>query len=304
MNTTFILDGGAGRLITAIPALEKYASLNPQDDFRILTAAWEELFWAHPLLQQKTFNVNQKGTFDLHMKDRKLVHPEPYMLNAYYNQKIHLIEAFDLEINQTEIHDDLDKPNLYLSMQETLKAKEIMENLRRTQNKKRVIVLQPYGSGMSVSNQGRPSDGTHRSLDVDFYLQLAYRLSRENIVIFFGSKEFQHPGDSYSVNFFDMNPNLRFYMSLISECDYFVGVDSVGQHIARAFNKPATVILGATFEENVSYPEHFKIYRNKFMPIYTPIRISQIDSDMINSLNERTMMFDEEDLNKILETIS
>ncbi len=303
MNTTFILDGGAGRLITAIPALEKYASLKPEDDFRILTAAWEELFWAHPLLQQKTFNVNQKGTFDLHMKDRRLVHPEPYMLNDYYNQKIHLIEAFDKEINQTDINDDLDKPNLYLSMQETLKAREIMENLRRTQNKKRVIVVQPYGSGMATPNQGRPSDGTHRSLDVDFYLQLAYRLSRENIVIFFGSKEFQHPGDSYSVNFFDMNPNLRFYMSLISECDYFVGVDSVGQHIARAFNKPATVILGATFEENVSYPEHFKIYRNKFMPIYAPIRISQIDSDMINSLNERTMMFDEEDLNKILETI-
>jgi len=32
MNTTFLLNGGAGRIITAIPALEKNQKLNPADD--------------------------------------------------------------------------------------------------------------------------------------------------------------------------------------------------------------------------------------------------------------------------------
>jgi ADP-heptose:LPS heptosyltransferase len=299
MKTTFILDGGAGRLITAIPALEKYAINNPQDDFRVLTAAWESLYWCHPLLQAKTFNVNQKGAFDFHMKDRRLVHPEPYMLNDYYNQRIHLIEAFDREINQTDSHEDLDKPNLYLSRTETSKAREVIKQLRESQNKRRVIVVQPYGSGMAARD-GKPSDATHRSLDVDFYLQLAYRLSKNNIVIFFGEKEFFHPVDRYSINFFDSNPDMRMYMTLISECDYFLGVDSVGQHMARAFNKPGMVILGSTFEENVSYPEHFKIYRNKYRPTYVPIRISGIDCDFSNNLNENVMEFTDEDLERIV----
>jgi ADP-heptose:LPS heptosyltransferase len=299
MMTTFVLDGGAGRLIAAIPALEKYAANNPQDDFRILTASWEELYWAHPVLQNRTYNINQKGVFELHMKNRRLVHPEPYMINDYYNQRIHLTEAFDREINNTTNHDDLDKPNLYVTRNEIERARDLLNTARKSQNKRRVIVVQPYGSGMTLQN-GRPSDATHRSLDVDFYLQMVYQLSKNNVVVFFGNKEFQHPGDSYSVNFFDLNPNLRLYMSIISECDYFIGVDSVGQHIARSFNKPGTVILGSTFEENVSYPKHFKIYRNKYRPTYSPIRISGVDCEMANNLNDMTMHFDENDLKHII----
>jgi ADP-heptose:LPS heptosyltransferase len=299
MMTTFVIDGGAGRLITAIPALEKYAKLNPDDDFRVLTAAWEELYWCHPLLQNKTFNINQKGVFDLHMKDRRLVHPEPYMLNDYYNQRIHLTEAFDREINNTTDHSDLAKPTLYLTQREISQARETINQLKQAHTKSHVTVVQPYGSGISIQN-GRPSDVTHRSLDVDFYLQMAYRLHKHSVVVFLGNKEFQHPGDSYSVNFFDLNPNLRLYMSIISECDYFIGVDSVGQHMARAFNKPGTVILGSTWEQNVSYPNHFKIYRNKHRPTYTPIRISSVDCEMANNLNDKTMQFDDNDLTRIM----
>ena len=40
MNTTFLLSGGAGRIIAAIPALEKYHRLNPDDDFRVVIYGW------------------------------------------------------------------------------------------------------------------------------------------------------------------------------------------------------------------------------------------------------------------------
>ena len=176
MNTTFIIDGGAGRMITAIPALEKYAMLNPHDDFRVLTAAWESLYWCHPILQARTFNLNQKGVFDLHMKYRRLVHPEPYMMHDYYNQKLHLMQAFDTQINGVN-ETELDMPNLYVSKLETQKAKETFNTLREKEKKKHVVVVHPYGSGMSLQH-GRPHDVTHRSLDVDFYLHLAYRLSK------------------------------------------------------------------------------------------------------------------------------
>jgi hypothetical protein len=137
MNTTFIIDGGAGRLITAIPALEKYAINNPNDDFRILTAAWESLYWAHPVLQNRAFNINQKGVFDLHMKDRRVVHPEPYQVNGYYNQKKHLIECFDQIINNTDDHSDLDKPNLYITTQENLAAQSLIADAKQKKVKRK-----------------------------------------------------------------------------------------------------------------------------------------------------------------------
>jgi ADP-heptose:LPS heptosyltransferase len=301
MNTTFVIDGGAGRVITAIPALEKYAMNNPNDDFRVLTAGWESLYWAHPVLQNRTYNINQKGVFDLHMKGRRVIHPEPYQLNEYYSQQKHLIECFDQEINKTNEHSDLDKPNLYLTPQEHYAGQKLLQESRKKTGKQKVIVLQPYGSGIRIDND-KPFDETYRSLDVDFTLKLIYNLSKNCTVIYFGEKQFYHPGDSYSINVNDNGSDLRMYMSLIANCDYFIGVDSVGQHMARAFNKPATVILGATFEQNVSYP-NFNIYRNKSKPTYVPIRLSQIDCEFANNLNCNTMKFDEEDIPKILETI-
>lgn len=303
MNTTFIIDGGAGRLVAAVPALEKYAMLNPTDQFIVMTAGWESVYWGHPLLQPRTFSVNQKGVFDLHMKHNRLVHPEPYMQHEYYNQQLHIIQAFDREINQTHDHSDLDKPNLYISQNERMRVRQILHDLKHKHNKQRVIVVQPYGSGMTMHN-GRPTDPTHRSLDVDFYLQLAYQLSKNNLIIYFGEKDYFHPGDSFSINFFDVQPDLRLYMTLIAECDYFIGVDSVGQHMALSFNKPGMVILGSTFEQNISYKSHFKIYRNKFTPTYVPIRISAVDCEFANNLNENVMQFDDQDLARILECVN
>ena len=134
-------------------------------------------------------------------------------------------------------------------------------------------------------------------------MQLIYNLSQKYAVIYFGDKKFYHPGDSYSVPVFEKGNDLRMYMALISQCDYFVGVDSVGQHIARAFNIPGTVIMGGTFEVNVSYPNHFRIYRNKFLPTYVPIRISGIDCEFSDNLNDRAMDFTNEDIESIISEI-
>ena len=55
MNTTFIIDGGAGRVINSIPALEKYYKLNPEDDFNIIVHGWESVFWSNSKLQKRVF---------------------------------------------------------------------------------------------------------------------------------------------------------------------------------------------------------------------------------------------------------
>jgi len=291
MNKTFIINGGAGRVIGAIPALEKYHRLNPKDDFRVIVHGWESLYWSHPILQQRTIGVHQKDIFDQYIKPRLVVCPEPYYQHDYYNQKISLAEAFDREINDTLDHSDLDKPNLYLSTYERNSVRRIIEEFKQQNNKSKVVVFQPYGSGMQISN-GRPFDSTHRSLDSDDYLKMIEKLSQDSLIFFFGPNELRHPGDQITPNLAPFNPDLRMFMALISECDYFIGCDSVGQHMARSFNKPGSVFMGSTFDINVTYPKHFRIIRNKDRkPVYSPIRFGGVDSEFTDRLNDGIMTY-------------
>ena len=100
--------------------------------------------------------------------------------------------------------------------------------------------------------------------------------------------------------------DLRFFMAMISQADAFVGVDSVGQHMARSFDLPGLIIMGSTFEVNVSYPEHFKFYRNGVKPTYSPIRIGGIDCDFADRANDNIMKFTQsqiEDMHRIVRTL-
>lgn len=301
-NTTFLISGGAGRVIAAIPALEKYARLNPDDDFNVLIHGWHELYWSHPILQDRTFDVNQKGSFELFVKNNNLVSPEPYHRWGYYNQELSLAESFDEEINKTDDHSDLEKPNLYVSYDESRKMKANLANITKQTKKEKILVFQPYGSGATIENDCFV-DSSGRSMYPEDYVKLASELSNHVTVVYFGPENlYQFSNDKYSFN--PPNGDLRMYMSLINECDYFVGCDSVGQHIARSFNKPGLVIMGSTFEKNVSYPEHFKFYRNKNVKVsYNPIRIGGVDSQLVDRKNDGAMKFDDDQLGEIFSII-
>jgi hypothetical protein len=305
MNTTFIISGGAGRVIAAVPALEKYARLNPKDDFKVLVYGWESLFWSHPILQNRTFSIHQKGTFENSIKNYRVICPEPYYVHDYYNQRISLAQAFDCEINKTSDHSDLGAPKLYIS---TLERNSALRILRETnKGEAKTLVIQPYGSGMGIVNN-RPFDPSHRSLDVDDYLKIVKRLREKNkdlMIVYFGDQNFRHPADDISADIKQYNPDLRAYLSLIAVSDYFVGCDSVGQHMARALDKSGMVIMGATDETNVTYPDHFTIYRKKDQtPTYSPIRLSGLDCEFADRMNDGIMKFDDGQIEEICDIIN
>lgn len=299
MNTTFLLSGGAGRIIAAIPALEKFHRLNPTNDFRVIIYGWESLYWNHPLLQSRTYGVGQKGIFNLVVKDSRLISPEPYHNYFYYNQQINLAEAFDADINKTIDHSDLTSPSLYCHSGEVKTVQKMIHEAKQQKNKKKFIVYQPYGSGIQLVDN-RPFDSSGRSLDVDDALKLGQLMSQDAVVLYFGPNDFIHPRDNFMLNAKNIpGADLRFYMAMISQCDYFVGVDSVGQHMARAFNKPGLVIMGSTFEQNVSYVDYFKFYRNGVKPTYSPIRIGGIDCEFADRANDNVMVFNDHQIQEM-----
>jgi ADP-heptose:LPS heptosyltransferase len=98
--------------------------------------------------------------------------------------------------------------------------------------------------------------------------------------------------------------DLRGWASVIEAADYFVGCDSVGQHMARAFNKPGTVILGSTYAVNITYPDFFNIIENENVEkTYSPIRLCGLDSHLSDRLNDKCMEFDEDQIEEIYKSI-
>jgi len=309
MNKIFWIDGGAGRVIAAIPALLKYHRLNPNDNFSIIINSWDPLLWGIPELQDRVYSPDHKGIFDnVISKADVILAPEPYRVPAYFKQQISLAQGFDREINNTTDHSDLGIPKLIFNKAETNISIKTINDLKNVQKKQKTIVIQPFGRGATVIGQDannnnktiNVSDDESRSLSAAAYLSLVKRLATRYNMIFFGEPQFQLAQDTFAGHY---TCDLRQWASLIDQADYFVGVDSVGQHMARAVGTPGTVIFGSTYPINTSYPDYFQIIEKKGQRKYSPIRLAGLDTVLANRLNDKMMDFSESELDDIFKLI-
>ena len=93
-SKAFFVNGGAGRVISSIPAFEKYAETH--DDFVIVCEGGTDFFKGHPTLDGKVYDNWHKNLFQTELKDRDIVSTEPYRVWEYYNQKCSLAQAYDI----------------------------------------------------------------------------------------------------------------------------------------------------------------------------------------------------------------
>lgn len=295
-KTVFWIDGGAGRAVCAIPALIKYARLNPDKEWAALVAAWDFLYWGIPELQDRTYGIDTKGVFDNVVRNAdRIVTPEPYRNPAYFRQEISLVQAFDQEINNTTDHSDLGVPNMIFNQTEQQVAKNTLTDLKNAQKRDKTIIFQPFGRGAKIDREDIV-DEESRSLSPKDYLFLGRKLAQKYNMVFFGEPDFQLKADNFAQKY---TCDLRQWGALIREADYFVGVDSVGQHLARAVGTPGSVIFGSTFPVNTSYPDYFNIIDKGNARKYSPIRITGLDVALSNRLNESSMRFSDKELNEI-----
>ncbi len=290
MTTIISLDGGLGRVLTAIPALLKYSKNHPDEEWYIMIPRWDFITWGIPELQERTFNPDARGSFDLFWKADQVISPEPYRVPAYYRNEISLREAFDVEINDSTDHSDLPPMQLNISFQEKRIAYEIIEEAKSKHKKSKTIVLQPYCSTATPHASGIFDDSL-RSIPkpmLDYFIK---ELSKDYNLIFMGAKEF------YNIKTYKPNPdpNLREWAAIIGAADYFVGCDSCGQHICKALNKKASVMIAGTHSVNVTYDGFYIIERDvKFYP--DSMRISGFQAHMSSRLNEPRIDFTQEEI--------
>jgi len=284
-NTAFFINGGAGRVITSIPALEKYHEENPEDDFILVCEGGTDFFKGHPILHKKAYDMWHKNLFEDKLKERNLVTPEPYRVFEYYNQQASLAQCYDIEINNKGIR-KLPRPYLKLSQQEVMTGQKLVSEVKEKTKKDKVIVFQPFGRGTMHEN-GMIADPSGRSFEPDNVVNIVKKLSEDFGIIFMSeiAIEFNKHGVEQPVAI-PQNIELRFWAGIIQAADHFLGCDSVGQHIAYSLDQTATVVVGSTFKENISYPDNEKfdiLDMGEGARVYSPIRITMDEwSDRTN----------------------
>ena len=298
MKKVVFINGGAGRVIASIPALEE---LDKRGDLAgIVCEGGLEIFLGHPTLQDKAWDVNHKGLFETLIKDNICVSTEPYRDNAYYNQQSSLQQSFwwDLLGERTK---ENRQPTLVLSKTEEMGAMSILSQVREQHRKDKTIVIQPYGRS-STMGPGFVFDPSTRSIDQATFIDLVADLSQDYNIVYMG----EHKLDVVNLPIFQPQETLplRVWAAIIESADYFIGCDSVGQHLAYSFNKPGTVVCGSTFPINTTYPEHFNIVEKKGSTrVYSPIRIAGFASEEADRLNDTLMDFSKDELKQIIASI-
>jgi len=277
-SKAFFINGGAGRVICSIPALEQYEKESGDKDFVIVCEGGTDLFKGHPTLDDRTYDVWHKNLFKEKIKDRDVISPEPYRVWEYYNQKCNLSQAFDIEINKQGVR-ELPRPNLFLSKEELLTGRHVVAEIKKTLKKDKTIVMQPFGRGIQYIDESFV-DPTSRSIEYKDTKVLIRKLQENGFGVIMMSeikldlREEKYKDDVAAPE----NTGLRQWAAIIKYSDHFFGCDSVGQHLAYAMNKPSTVVFGSTFPINVSYPEcpTFNILdMGEDTREYSPIRITQ-----------------------------
>jgi hypothetical protein len=304
-SKAFFINGGAGRVICSIPAFEKYAETH--DDFIIVCEGGTDFYKGHPTLHNKVFDSWHKGLFEKEIKHRDCVSPEPYRLWEYYNQKCNLSQAFDIIINGLDEPRELPDPKIILNKMELLSGYNMIEEVKAGTGKDKVLVVQPFGRSIQQVGQDFIADTTSRSFPLNSIVEIINELKKDYAIIIMSELHFPLENNEDKSKYKVARPqitDMRLWASLINAADHFLGCDSMGQHIAKSFGKTATVVLGSTYPENISYPNSkdfdiIDIGKNKRK--YSPIRIS-ID-DEIDRYNDESLEMTNEEVQKVISAV-
>jgi hypothetical protein len=297
MQKTILINGGIGRMICALPALERFITENPTG--YIGMEGGLNLVLGNKLLQNRTYETNTKGIFENIFKHGEIFQPEPYHDYEYFNQKINIAQAFDKLINGSYNLESNYQPSIYLTKLEKTFGLSKCDEIKQDQKKNKTIVIQPFGRSSEIVNNTILDEST-RSISLETFMQLVKELKKTYNII--SMSEYEIPDDTHTTHI--PNISIRDWYSIIQHADYFIGCDSVGQHLAYAANKPGSVILGSTFAENVTYPKHFNIIEKEgFEKTYSPIRINNFGCYEADQLNDTAMDFNEDETKKLIDNI-
>jgi|TARA_B100000214_G_scaffold323717_1_gene260314 hypothetical protein len=304
-SKAFFVNGGAGRVICSIPAFEKYAETH--DDFIIVCEGGTDFFKGHPTLDGKVYDNWHKNLFQTELKDRDIISTEPYRIWHYYNQKCSLAQAYDIQINELDEPRELPVPKIELAKMEAIQGFQAVEEVKQGTGKDKVIVIQPFGRSVEQVGEDFIADITSRSFPLNAIVEIINDLKKDYGVIIMSEIHFPVEENEEKAKIKVARPqiaDMRTWGGIINAADHFLGCDSMGQHLARAFGKTATVVTGSTFPINISYPDckDFDIIDvGEGRRQYSPIRLTT--DERVDRYNDQAMELDKDQIRSILTSV-
>ena len=304
-SKAFFINGGYGRVVSSIPALELYAEESGDEDFIVVCEGGTDAFKGHPLLDHRAYDHWHKNLFQEKIKDKDIVTTEPYRIWEYYNQQCSIAQAFDIQINNKGVR-TLPKPKIFLSKEELVIGRKLVNDVKEKVKKDKIIVIQPFGRGMQYIDSSFV-DSSGRSIEYKDFKTLIRKLQSKNFgVITMAEMAFDFKAEKFTDDVaMPEQVSLRQWAAIIKYADHFLGCDSVGQHLAYSVNTPATVVLGATYPINVSYINDDNVNivdLGMHDRIYDPIRIMPDEATTRHNENIMSMTSEIHDyiVNRIL----
>ncbi len=304
-SKAFFVNGGAGRVLSSIPAFEKYAETH--DDFVIVCEGGTDFFKGHPTLDGKLYDNWHKNLFQTQLKDRDIVSTEPYRIWEYYNQKCSLAQAYDIQINELDEPRELPVPRVELAKMEAIQGFNAVEEVKKGTGKDKVLVVQPFGRSVEQVGDDFIADITSRSFPLNAIVEIINELKKDYGVIVMSEIHFPLEENEEKAKIKVARPqiqDMRLWGGIINASDHFLGCDSMGQHLARAFGKTATVVTGSTYPINISYPDckDFDIIDvGEGRRQYSPIRLTT--DERVDRYNDQSMELDKDQIRSILTSV-
>lgn len=303
LRKTVLVDGGIGRVICSIPAIEEYAKKN---EVVVVTSCPEAYL---NKTNVKVYNINHQHLWEDIIRHTELLHPEPYWDYEYYTQKTHLIQSFYNTLG-LKVPKQVSRPNIKLQQLEIDWAKDLINKYKKEKSKDKFIVFQPFGAAAKYHGtnlvQGQPLpedtkiiDETNRSLPLSTAKMIEKNLQKDYTVLVMSHLTpvmLNNNGQQQQLN-------LRQWMALISQADYVIGIDSCAQHIAYAFDKPGFFVYGGTYQDNLAYNGNTTWSKKGFPKEYNPIRLPSNPMMAIPTYNEGAMDLcgqEEQQLNQLI----
>ena len=302
----FLIDGGAGRHMCAIPALERYAMTHR--NFHIVSEYKLDLFVGNALLESHTHLPSEENLFVNIIKNGEVVMPEPYQCSEYFNQECSITQAFHLLINGSYCSENRSS-KIHFHPTENAAAKLFLENLKREYKKDKILILQPFGQDAQLFSDGI-FDSTNRSMTAENITHIASCLKKDYLILCMGHLRLDISNIIDGIHIYDntiiyLDTTLRNWAGYIKYADHFLGCDSVGQHLAKAVNQRSTIVVGGTDPINVSYlnDDKFTIFdTGKDRRVYDPIRM--INDPTVSEANKGIMHMDDVIIDKIVDNIT
>ena len=243
MNIIFQIEGGLGKSIMAT-AMVKAIKNRYKNANLIVATAYTDVFLNNPYIHE-TYNINQlNGLYLKYIKDQncKILALEPYKTSDFItNKPISLLKTW---CDLYGIKYNNEQPQIYLSQPEV----DYFSPYYTTD--KPIMVIQPNGGPAGLSHQyswTRDIPTLVVKEIIDHYKEdyTIIHIKREDQLIY---PDTLQALDSY-----------RSIAILLQKSSKRLLIDSFGQHMARALNKPSTVCWVDTKPEIFGYKFHNNI---------------------------------------------